>query len=144
RRLRDLHARPRAHRSGACRRNRGWLARGGGGRKRRRGASGLRGLAAQGARRRLIPRWGDERGGAPADTDPVIHRRSRRLAVAAAGLVFLVLAGSAGAHTTSLKFTALARRWVQRDLITVAVSVRPAGVVCQLAVRYHDGQYQPN
>jgi hypothetical protein len=80
----------------------------------------------------------------------VIHRRSRRLAAAAVGLVFLVLAGSAGArissptHASSLKFTALARRWVQRDLITVAVSVRPAGVVCQLSVRYADGQLQPN
>ena len=71
-------------------------------------------------------------------------RRSRRLAAAAVGLVFLVLAGSAGAHSSSLKFTALARRWVQRDLITVAVSVQPSGVVCQLSVRYADGQYQPH
>jgi len=74
----------------------------------------------------------------------VTARRSRRLAAAAVGLVFLVLAGSAGAHSNSLKFTALARRWVQRDLITVAVSVRPAGVVCRLAVRYADGQVQPD
>lgn len=78
------------------------------------------------------------------------HRRSRRLAAAALGLVLLVPVGSAGArtlsptHATSLKFTALARRWVQRDLITVGVSVRPSGVVCQLAVRYADGQTQPS
>ena len=74
----------------------------------------------------------------------VTARRSRRLAVAAVGLVFLVLAGSAGAHSTSLKFSSLARRWVQRDLITVSVSVRPAGVVCRLSVRYADGQLQPD
>src|SRR5437588_1329140 len=92
---------------------------------------------------RLIPRSGDERDAPPADTNSVSARRSRRLAVAAVGLVFLILVGSAGAHSSSLKFTALARRWVQRDLITVAVSVRPSGVVCQLSVRYADGQYQP-
>src|SRR5437870_3461758 len=74
----------------------------------------------------------------------VTARRTRRLAAAAVGLVFLVLVGSAGAHSSSLKFTALARRWVQRDLITVAVSVQPSGVVCQLSVRYADGQYQPH
>jgi hypothetical protein len=74
----------------------------------------------------------------------VTARRSRRLAAAAVGLVFLVLAGSAGAHSSSLKFTSLARRWVQRDLITVAVSVQPTGVVCQLSVRYADGQVQPH
>ena len=91
-----------------------------------------------------------------ADTDKVTPRRSRRLAAAAAGLVFFVLAGSAGArtsgpahassptHANSLKFTALARRWVQRDLITIGVAVRPSGVVCQLSVRYADGQFQPH
>jgi hypothetical protein len=77
----------------------------------------------------------------------VTHRRS--LVAAAAGLLLLVLVGSAGArtfssgHATNLRFTALARRWVQRDLITIGVSVRPSGVVCRLSVRYADGQYQP-
>ena len=76
--------------------------------------------------------------------------RRGSLVAAAAALLLLVLVGSAGArtfssgHATGLKLTALARRWVQRDLITIGVSVHPSGVVCRLSVRYADGQYQPN
>ena len=74
----------------------------------------------------------------------------RRLAVVAVAVISLVLGSDAGArtsaptHANGIKFTALARRWVQRDLITVGVSVRPSGVVCQLSVRYADGQTQPH
>jgi len=74
----------------------------------------------------------------------VTARRPRRhIVTAAAALLFAGLAGSAGAHATSLRFTALKGRWAQGDPAVVAVSAHPAGVVCRLAVRYKDGRSQP-
>jgi hypothetical protein len=73
------------------------------------------------------------------------RRRPHVLAAAGAGcLLFLLLAGSAGAHSSSLQFAVLKSRWAQGDPTVVSVTARPAGVVCRLSVRYKDGRYQPN
>jgi hypothetical protein len=68
--------------------------------------------------------------------------RTTRLAAAAAFLL-LIFAGPAGAHATSLGFSSLPRRFAQHDPVTIAVAVRPAGVVCTLSIRFADGQTQP-
>jgi hypothetical protein len=81
----------------------------------------------------------------------VTVNRSRRhpLATAAlAAVLFGSLAGSAGAHAfataraSGVGFTVFPRRFAQHDLVTIAVSSKPA--VCTLSVRYADGRTQPD
>jgi hypothetical protein len=66
--------------------------------------------------------------------------------VAVTALLFLGLAGAADAareRSLGVGFGPMPRRAVQRDVIKVNLSVRPAGVVCRLTVRYADGRLQP-
>ena len=66
---------------------------------------------------------------------------ARLTAIAAAALV-AVSAGSASARTAGIGFTFLPRHVVQGTDAKISVSVRPAGVRCALAVRYHGGAVQ--
>ena len=69
-------------------------------------------------------------------------RRTRRL-TAVTALLSLTFAGSAGAHATGVGFQSFPRRLAQRDMVTIAVTTRPAAVICTLSIRYADGDAQP-
>ena len=66
----------------------------------------------------------------------------RHLVAAAAALLAVLLPASAGARATSVRFASVPKRFVQGGMTTVVASVRPAGV-CNLTVRFADGQFQP-
>ena len=69
--------------------------------------------------------------------------KSRRHLVAVAAALFAVLLpASAGARATSVRFASVPKRFVQGGLATVVASVHPASV-CNLTVRFADGQFQP-
>lgn len=73
--------------------------------------------------------------------------RSRRhlfLPLAAAALLLLAPGGTAGAHTLNVGLT-MPRRIAQGDLVSITAVARPARpTACTLAIRYADGQTQPN
>jgi len=66
---------------------------------------------------------------------------ARLLAITAAA-VFAVSIGSASAQGAGIAFSFLPGHVVQGNPARVAVTVRPSGVSCTLAVRYHDGSAQ--
>jgi hypothetical protein len=68
---------------------------------------------------------------------------SRRHFAAAATLLALLAPASAAARATGVRFAMLPKRFVQNGMTTVVVSVHPSSV-CSLAVRYADGQFQPD
>jgi hypothetical protein len=74
------------------------------------------------------------------------HRRRRHLflPLAAAGLLLAAPVGTAVARPSSVGLT-MPRRLAQGDLVSITAVARPARpTACTLAVRYADGQTQPN
>ncbi|MBW8742223.1 MAG: hypothetical protein JF623_06265 [Acidobacteria bacterium] len=73
------------------------------------------------------------------------HTRRRHLLLPLAALALLLAApGSAGARPSSVGLT-MPKRLAQGDLVAITAVARPARPsVCTLAVRYADGQLQPN
>jgi hypothetical protein len=77
------------------------------------------------------------------DDRPKDSMISRRHNVALVVALFAVLVpASAGARTTSVRFASLPKRFVQNGPTSVVASVHPASV-CNLSVRYADGEFQP-
>jgi hypothetical protein len=69
------------------------------------------------------------------------HTFARRLAAVTLPtlLATVVLTGSAVARPSTVRFTVAPSRALQGSVVSVAVSVRPAGARCSLNVRYADG-----
>ena len=69
----------------------------------------------------------------------------RKVIAAAAGLVLLGIAGSAGAvseRAASVRFSRFPRRLAPAELVTVGVAVNPVGKVCTLTIVYADAGVQ--
>ena len=65
-----------------------------------------------------------------------------RLVAIAAAAVFAVSVGPASAKSAGISFSLFPAHVVQGNPASVAVTVRPSGVSCTLAFRYHDGSAQ--